>query len=176
MKFHASFMRFLAGLHGCKARRKPHLTVTHRRAHWCLLMSTKIEQWSKVVFSDESKFLPFRSDSQAYLKTICRRRVLEWAPPGDNETWRGWNHGMRVYQLTWMLGIFEGRLSAAAYIELLKNSSIPSTHSLCMPQSPIGQCHLSLCPVVWRCGVRRRELRSCIGLLNLLIPLEPDSN
>ena len=59
-----------AGLHGRKARKKLHLTVAHRRARLCFARDHKYwtaEQWSKVIFSDESRFLLFRSDGRAYI-------------------------------------------------------------------------------------------------------------
>ena len=60
-----------AGLHGRKARKKPHLTVAHRRARLCFARDHKdwtAEQWSKIIFSDESRFLLFRSDGRAYVR------------------------------------------------------------------------------------------------------------
>ena len=60
-----------AGLYGCKARKKPRLTPAHKKARLAFACQHKDwtpEQWSRVVFSDESRFLLFRSDGRAYVR------------------------------------------------------------------------------------------------------------
>ena len=54
-----------AEIFGRKARKKPCLTPTCKRARLAFARAHKdwtAEQWSRVIFSDESRFLLFRSD------------------------------------------------------------------------------------------------------------------
>ena len=147
-----------AGLHGCKARKKPHLTVAHRRARLCFARDHKdwtAEQWSKVIFSDESRFLLFRSDGRAYVQRApgeefheCLQATVKHGG-GGIMVWgcinsRGVGHLKKV----------EGRLNASAYIDLLENCLIPSVHFLSMPRGWIFQqdnatCHMARTSMAW---------------------------
>ena len=148
-----------AGLHGRKARRKPRLTAAHRRARLLFAHEHKnwtSEQWSRVVFSDESRFLLFRSDGRAYV----RRSVgEEFRDECLQVTMKHGGGGIMVWGCINSRGVghlkkIEGRLNAAAYIDLLENSLIPSIHSLCMPQGWIFQqdnapCHSARSVEAW---------------------------
>lgn len=59
------------GLHGRKAKRKSYLSTTHKRARLTFARDHEdwtAEQWSKGIFSDECRFLLFRSDGCSYVR------------------------------------------------------------------------------------------------------------
>ncbi|KAI6659473.1 Transposable element Tcb2 transposase [Oopsacas minuta] len=62
-----------AGLFGRKPRRKPHLTTKHKRDRLSFARSHKNwnpEEWARVVFSDESRFLLYTNDGRAYIRRM----------------------------------------------------------------------------------------------------------
>lgn len=64
------------GLHGRVARKKPYISAKNRKARFLFAkehIDWTPEQWSKVIFTDESKFNRFGSDG----KTYVRRRIGE---------------------------------------------------------------------------------------------------
>ena len=63
-----------AGLNGCKTRQKPRLTARHKRARLQFARLHKnwsARQWSRVIFSDESRFLIHRSDGRVYVRRMA---------------------------------------------------------------------------------------------------------
>ena len=57
-----------AGLHGRIARRKPLLLPWHRVQHLKSHSSWSVEDWMKIVWSDESKFNLFHSNGRTYVR------------------------------------------------------------------------------------------------------------
>lgn len=66
-----------AELNGCKSRQNPLLTARHKKARLAYARLHKnwtIRHWSRVLFSDESRFLNHRSDG-----CVCVRRMVREA-------------------------------------------------------------------------------------------------
>ena len=62
-----------AGLKGCRSRQKPRLTKRHKKTRLefaTLHKNWTATQWSRVIFSDESRFLIHRSDGRAYVRRM----------------------------------------------------------------------------------------------------------
>ena len=63
-----------AGLFSRKPRRKPHLTLHHKRAR---LQFARVHrnwmqiQWSRVIFNDESRFMIHRCDGRVYVRRMA---------------------------------------------------------------------------------------------------------
>ena len=69
-----------AGLNGCKTRQKPRLTARHKRARLQFARLHKnwsARQWSRVIFSDESRFLIHRSDGRVYVRRMVGEALNE---------------------------------------------------------------------------------------------------
>ena len=59
-----------AGLNGCVARHKPLLTATHKKRRLDFArehISWSSEMWSKVLWSDESRFFLYQNDGRVYV-------------------------------------------------------------------------------------------------------------
>ena len=122
-----------AGLHGRKARRKPRLTALHRKAR---LEFAKVhrdwtnEQWSKVIFSDESRFLLYRCDGRVYVR---RMKGEDFAENCIQTTVKHGGGGIMVWGCITTNGVgllckVDGKLNGESYINILENSLIPSIH------------------------------------------------
>ena len=60
-------------LKGCRSRQKPRLTKRHNKTRLefaTLHKNWTATQWSRVIFSDESRFLIHRSDGRAYVRRM----------------------------------------------------------------------------------------------------------
>ena len=63
-----------AGLKGCKPRKKPRLTARQKKCRLQFAQAHKDwtpEQWSRVIFSDEWRFLLHRSDGRVYVRRMA---------------------------------------------------------------------------------------------------------
>ena len=59
------------GMHGRIARRKPFLSAANRKKHLQFALEHKdwtVEDWGKIIFSDESKFNLYKSDGRTYVR------------------------------------------------------------------------------------------------------------
>ncbi|KAI6657063.1 Transposase domain containing protein [Oopsacas minuta] len=69
-----------AGLFGRKPRKKPRLTTKHKRDRLSFARSHKnwnTEEWARVVFSDESRFLLYTNDGRAYIRRMKGEEISE---------------------------------------------------------------------------------------------------
>ena len=60
-----------AGLNGCVARHKPLLTVTHKKRRLDFArehISWSSKMWSKVLWSDQSRFCLYQNDGRVYVR------------------------------------------------------------------------------------------------------------
>ena len=127
-----------AGLHGRKARRQPRLTVLHKNTR---LDFAKVhrdwtyEQWSEVIFSDESRLLLYRCDGRVYVRRMKGEDFAENCIQTTVKQTRGRMHmvwGCITSNGVGLLYKVDGNLNGESYINILENSLIPSIllHSL----------------------------------------------
>ena len=123
------------GLNGRLSRRKPLLLLRHKQQP---LQSAKEhrdwteDMWSKVVWSDESKFNFFHSDGQMYIRHRLSEEFNEDCIQGTVKC-----SGSSV--MVWgcicgnekgILVQVKGKMDKFQYLEILENAMIPSTWSI----------------------------------------------
>ena len=87
-------------------------------------------QWAQVVFSDESRFLLYRSDGRIFIR---RRKGEEFNDECIRKTVKHGGGGIMVWGCITPKGVgflekVNGRLNAEGYIDILGNALIPSLH------------------------------------------------
>ena len=112
--------------------------------------------WSKVLWSDESRFCLYQSDGRVYVR---HRVVEEYIDACMVPTARHGGGGIMVWgcmmtQGVGHLAMVSGTLNSSGYIDLLENSMIPSAHGLCVSDDFIFQqdnarCHTSRESMAW---------------------------
>ncbi|CAB4490592.1 unnamed protein product [Rhizophagus irregularis] len=143
------------GLGSYATRKKPLLTKKHRsdRLRCCKDKKNWEEEWKKVVWSDESRFALFESDS----------RVRVWRSPGEA-------YNQNCIQLTVKFGggsvmfwgcfswhgvgplvVVEGNMNSDDYVNILSNHFIPwvSNYPDSIFQQDGASCHTSSYSVWW---------------------------
>ena len=148
-----------AGLNGCKTRKKPRLTARHKKARLEFARLHKnwtARQWSRVVFSDESRFLINRSDGRAYVRRMVGEALNQNCVQSTVQHGGG---GIMVWGCISRkgMGILEkvnGRLDGNGYINILENALVPTRDMLAMPRGWIFQqdnatCHTSRLVKQW---------------------------
>ena len=130
------------GLFRGKPGRKPKLMTRHKNA--CLQfpqaqMGWTAEQWSRVVFSNKSKFLLHRSNGRVYVRQMAGEEFKDTSTQQLYntemvESW--WNHGgIMVWGCinargVGSLSMVAGRFNRERHIDILENALIPTTHFL----------------------------------------------
>ena len=138
---------------GCRSRQKPRLTRRHKKTRLefaTLHKNWTATQWSRVIFSDESRFLIHRSDGRAYVRRMvgkalnmnCVQSTVKHGGGGIMVVGCISRKGMG------MLEKVEGSLDGNGYINILENVLIPTSDMLSMPREWIFQqdnatCHTS---------------------------------
>ena len=124
-----------AGLYGRVARKKPLLTDRHKTARLNWAKERKdwtLNEWNKVIWSDESKYNLFGSDGRVYV----RRRVgEELLPECIHQTVKFGGGNVMVWGCISCDGVgpivkVEGRMNGKDYIKLLSNSLLPYMRSM----------------------------------------------
>ena len=122
-----------AGMHGRIARRKPYLSRVNRKRRLRFALQHKnwsVEDWSQIIFSDESKFQLYKSNGRTYV----RRSVGEALDPKCvQQTVKHGGGNVMVWGAFTFLGVSElsrisHRMKAADYVQLLENSLLPFLH------------------------------------------------
>ena len=148
-----------AGLNGCVARHKPLLTATHKKRRLDFArehISWSSEMWSKVLWSDESRFCLYQNDGRVYV----RRRIGEdYLDACVVPTVKHGGGGIMVWGCMMTKGVghlalVSGNLNSCGYIDLLENAMIPSTHGLSVSNDYVFQqdnarCHTSRQTMSW---------------------------
>ena len=119
-----------AGMHGCITRRKPFLSRVNRKRRLQFALQRKnwsVEDWSQIIFSDESKSQLYKINGRTYVG----RSVGETLNPKCvNQTVKHGQGHVMVWGAFTFLGVSElsritHRMKAADYVQLLKNSLLP---------------------------------------------------
>jgi hypothetical protein len=139
-----------SGLKGCKARKKPLLTPLQRRKRLAWARAHRnwtLEQWRKVIFSDESTFT---INSHAGNVHVRRREGEEFRPECILKTAK---HPKSVMVWSCMsangigrLEIVKGMMNARKYVQMLQNKLVRSACDMFQENSWIFQddnapCH-----------------------------------
>ena len=124
-----------AGFHGRVARHKPRLTANHkaRRLRWAREhLAWSPDDWSKVLWSDESRFQLFQSDGRVYVRRCVNE---EFAEKCVVPSVKHGGTGIMVWGCMSSAGVGDlvrvvGSMDAVAYIAVLDNHLLPSAHRL----------------------------------------------
>lgn len=122
-----------AGLNGRVARKKPLLTQKHKKNRLQFCQDHRdwtVQDWERVIFTDESKFNLVNSDGVTYIRRRPGEELLEQCVVptvkfggGSVMVW-----GAMCYRGVGYLEDVSGRLDAEGYIDILGNSMVPSAH------------------------------------------------
>jgi hypothetical protein len=124
------------GLNGRIARRKPKLTVDHKRRRLEFAtthLNWTREQWSKVVWSDESRFVLYQNDKR---RQYVRRLVdEEYDEKCVQTTVKHGGAGIMVWGCMSRVGLgacirVEGNINQVVYLDILRETMLPSAHQL----------------------------------------------
>lgn len=133
-----------AGLLGRKPRKKPWLTARHKNARLMFAMQHRhwtVEQWSKVLFTDESRFSPFKSDGRVYVRRMvgeefndnCIMPTIKC----ERKTVTVW--GCFSRSGVGLLQQIRDNMDAQGYVNMLEEILIPSKRLLQLPEDWIFQ-------------------------------------
>eukprot|EP00795_Rhopilema_esculentum_P008069 gene8069-13984_t len=116
-----------SGLKYCRAKKKPLLSEKARAKRLDWGRQHRDYDWSKVIFSDESRFCLI-SDRPVYVR---RRSGEEYLPQCLNPTVKHGGGGIMVWGCISSKGVgrlhrVEGTINAAHYIKILKFCALPS--------------------------------------------------
>ena len=148
-----------AGINGRVARHKPLLTATHKKSRLDFArehISWSSEMWSKVLWSDESRFCLYQNDGRVYVhRRIGEDYLNACVVPTVKHGGRGimvW--GCMMTKAVGHLALVSGNLNSCGYIDLLENAMIPSTHRLSVSNDYVFQqhnarCHTSRQTMLW---------------------------
>ena len=131
------------------ARHKPLLTADHKKHRLQYAkdhLSWTSEMWSKVLWSDESRFCLYQSDGRVYVHCRVGEEYLDACVV---PTARHGGGGIMVWgcmmtQGVGHLALVSGTLNSSGYIDLLENSMILGTHGLCVSDHSTRQRKVSL--------------------------------
>uniref|UniRef100_A0A1I7XBJ4 Transposable element Tcb1 transposase n=2 Tax=Heterorhabditis bacteriophora TaxID=37862 RepID=A0A1I7XBJ4_HETBA len=123
-----------AGLNGRIARKKPLVSLKNRRARVAFArehLTWSTADWTKVVFSDESKFNRFGSDGKKYVR---RRPGEEFMPKCTIPTIKHGGGSVMVWPAfnrngPGPLHIVEGIMDSTSYVRILENNLLPYVRS-----------------------------------------------
>ena len=119
------------GMHGRIAVREPFLSAANRKNRLQFALENKdgtVEDWGKIIFSDESKFNLYKSDGHTYVrrnssKTLnpcCIQQTVSKHGGGSVMVW-----GAFTFLKLSTLPRISHRLDAQGYIQLLKDNLLP---------------------------------------------------
>ena len=147
------------GLKAYRARKKPRLTLAHRQKRLEFARKHRdwsASDWSRVVFSDESRFLLYRNDGRPYVR---RRPGEAYRDDCVQPTLKHGGGGLMVWGCMSESGVGElvlvkGCLCASDYISLLKWALSASVRSLGLQNEYIFQhdnasCHTAKLTKKW---------------------------
>ena len=109
-----------------RSHKKARLEFARSHKDW------RAEQWSQVIFSDESRFLLHRIDGRVYVRRMAGEEFMEDCV---QPTVKHGGGGIMVWGCINAKGVgfltkVDGRLNEEGYINILENALIPTTHLL----------------------------------------------
>ena len=121
------------GLMGRVARKKPLVSKKNQKERLAFAkghLNWTREQWSKVVFTDESKFNRLGSDGKSY---VTRRAGEEYDPKCTKSTVKGGGGSVMVWEAMTINGTgpiqrIEGIMDQHVYADVLDNTLLPFTN------------------------------------------------
>ena len=134
---HSTVSRRLAaaGYNGRVARHKPRLTATHkaRRLAWAQdHLAWTADDWSRVLWSDESRFQLYQSDGRVYVRRMVGEEFSEnCVVPSVKHGGSGimvW--GCMSSAGTGALTRVTENINAGIYVDILRDHMLPSAHGL----------------------------------------------
>ncbi|KFM67704.1 Transposable element Tc1 transposase, partial [Stegodyphus mimosarum] len=153
----------LLGFHGRAAVHKPLITKSNRDAQlmWCKAhRNCTVDQWKRVLWSDESRFTLYRSDGRVWVWRLPGERLLaECIVPtvkfggGGIMVWGCFSwYGLRP------LAPIHGKLNSDDYCTILDDNVLPTLcqfygfepfQDLCYFQDGSASCHVSMLTKAW---------------------------
>ena len=131
------------------ALKKSLLTAVHRRKRLPIALAHVDWTWvdlSIVLWSDESRFTPFQNDGRVFVRrpheayrNSCVVPILKFGG-GGLTVW-----GAMLHRETGFLTPLKGNLNKDGYLDVLRNSAIPSAHLLGYGDNFIFQDHGAPC-------------------------------
>lgn len=121
------------GYHGRTAKKKPLVSEVNRkkRRFWCLARKNWVDEWNRIVYSDESRFEIFENDSH---KWVWRKTDEKYEKDCLQPTVQK-SDGIMVWgcfckDRLGPLVLVEGRITAEKYIDLLREHLLPFLNDL----------------------------------------------
>ena len=125
-----------ASMNACRPRKKPRLTSRHKKKRLGFAKAHQnwtAEQWTQVVFSDESRFILHKSDGRIFVRRMTGEELKENCV---QPTVRHGGGGIMVWGCINARGCMskvEGSLTGEVYIDVLADGLIPSRDMLGLP-------------------------------------------
>ena len=123
-------------------KKKPFLDVRHRRRRLAFALKYRewtVEDWKRVIWSDETKINRFGSDGKEYVwkevgKGLSNREIQGTVKYGGGNimVWgcMGWNGVGRLAEV-------EGRMDADQYVSIMKDHMLPSLEESGIPEDEV---------------------------------------
>ena len=92
------------GFHGWTAASKPYISKCNakHRMQWCKAhRHWTLEQWRRILWSDESHFSIWQSDGQVWVLAVATRTVLVWLHCAKCKVWWRGDYGVGLFFRSW---------------------------------------------------------------------------
>ncbi|KFM60251.1 Transposable element Tc1 transposase, partial [Stegodyphus mimosarum] len=149
----------LLGFHGRAAAHKPLITKSNRAARlmWCKAhRNLTVDQWKRVLWSDESRFTLYRSDGRVWVWRLPGERLL---PECVVPTVKFGGCGIMVWGCFSWYGLgplvhIHGKLNSDAYCTILDDNVLSTLWQFygldpCYFQDDNASCHVSTLTKAW---------------------------
>nr|CDJ88825.1 Transposase domain containing protein [Haemonchus contortus] len=121
-----------ADLFGRRPAKKPLISTKNRKSRLDWAQANKdwtIQQWRKVIWSDESKFLLFGTDGwNQVCATSCRYQIPSELPAADREGWWRFGDGSVAEELVPFIGL-KVNMDAKMYLNIMETVIWPFVRS-----------------------------------------------